>query len=330
MTNRYPFNTHLLQHYVIGGALILIVLMISTLPVHAVAPQLRPFVEVDGDQVKLGDLFDFAGRLSETPVLYAPAPGEQVTLKLEQIRKIALRSGLQWEPLAPFGAVVITRAHRTLDRNEIIDRLRAALSRSGAPGSLTIDFSNPSLQVKVPRGRLIEMRFESVEYEPGSGRFSAVLVVDGGAGFSNRTNLFGRAYSVANIPVLRTRLKPDEIIRDSDITWIDWRSDELPDQTITDTRSLIGLSPIRTIRPGQPIASDDIGPPVVIQRGAVVTMHYRSSNMHLIAMGRSQDAGALGSVIRVQNANSRIIVDAIVTGANRVDVKTMQTIAAAQ
>lgn len=313
-----------------GFSLILLPLMLALGAMSgagAVGPQLRPFVEVDSERVHLGDLFDFAGAFADVPVMYAPPPGEQTTLTLGQIEAMVATSGMAWEPVIPFATVVVTRAHRLLDHNEIAERLQEALHRSGVPGPLTIDFSGAALLIKVPRGRLVELRFESVEHNPATGRFSAMLVVDAGPGFSQRTNLFGRAYVTRRVPTVRTRMKAEEVIRDSDIVWVDWRTDELPDGVITDAEALIGQSPIRAIQPGKPLARDDVGPPILIQRGAVVTMHYRSRNMHLVAMGRAQEAGAMNSVIRVQNAASRIVVDAVVNGENRVAVQTAQTLA---
>ncbi len=118
------------------------------------------------------------------------------------------------------------------------------------------------------------------------------------------------------------------MIEERDIEWIESRVDALPRDAIRDARDLIGKSLTRVVRPGKPLLPGDVGEPTVVQRGSVVAMHYISRHMHLVASGRAQESGAMGDVIRVQNVHSRLTIDAVITGTNRVEAHSAHVIAA--
>jgi len=283
-------------------------------------------VEVDGPRVTLGDLFENAGAAAALEVLDAPLPGARLRLSLAQAFELANAGGLGWRPLAPFDTVTVTRAWRYLDGSEIVDELKAALQAAGAGTAIDLDLNGAALKVKVARGALAEIWFENVEHDPVSGRFAATMVIRS-AGKESRTSLFGRARITVEVPALRVRLRPGDVIRAEDLETVRLAADRVPRGAITEMADLVGKSPRRTVTPGKPLTARDVGRPRLILKGAMVAMHYVTRSMHIVVAGRALKAGALGDVIQVQNLDSRIGVDAVVTGTNRTEVRTAAQIA---
>lgn len=298
----------------------------ATLPAPARAaaePLLRPAVEVDGTQITLGDLFENAGALADQAVLPAPAPGDEIKLSLAEAFELANAHGLGWRPVAPFEYTVVTRAWRALEREEVLEVLEGALERAGAGGNLEIDLPRRAIDVKVSRGALADLSIENTTYDPASGRFHATLVVRDSHRRPRRQPLIGRAFAMVELPVLRARLRRDQVIEADDVEMRAFRSDRVAGDALVDVAELIGLSPLRVLTPGKPVRARDIGPPTIVTKGAIVAMHLITEQMHLVAIGRAHEAGALGDAIRIQNTQSRLVVDAIVTGPNRVSVRPL-------
>lgn len=287
----------------------------------AAEPRLKPIVEVDSEIVTLGDLFDDVGAYAPRSAMAAPPIGESVTLDLATVFDLAYAQGLAWRPAAPFDRVVVRRAARTLPENDILEALSAALRESGAGDRFEIDLSTRALEVLVPRGALVDMAVEDLHYDPTTGGFDATLRV-APAGSKARTYvLAGRAHAMVEIPVLQSRLRADDVIRSADVGWETVRADRVNDRIVTDARELIGMSPRRTVTPGRPIESDHVGAPIVVIKGASVTMRLITPRMELTASGRALESGSIGDVVRIQNADSRIVVEGTVEGPNIVSVR---------
>ncbi len=301
--------------------------MLAALPATAAAPLLRPAVEIDGTHVRLGDLFENPGGVGDQVVFPAPAPGEIIRLSIADAFDLAASHGLGWQPLAPFDHVIITRAWRLLERDEVMLPLEAALGRAGAgrrPGErIDIDLPARAVQVKVARGALADIAIEDVAYDERNGRFQATVVVRDSFREPRRQLVAGRAHIVVDLPVLRSRLRPDQVVRADDVEMRSFRSERVPANALTDPAAFVGLSPKRSLTPGRPVLADDLGPPIIVTRGALVTMQVINPNMRLMATGRAQEPGALGDAIRVQNIQSRLVIEAVVTGPGQVAVQLM-------
>jgi flagella basal body P-ring formation protein FlgA len=79
------------------------------------------------------------------------------------------------------------------------------------------------------------------------------------------------------------------------------------------------------LRPNQPLHAADLVKPAVVQRNDTVTIIYRAPGLVLTLRGEAQEAGALGDSIGVLNAESKRIVQAVVSGPGRVTVNAVTT-----
>jgi len=275
---------------------------------------------VDAPFVRLGDLFENAGHVADISVLTAPPPGERILLSLNDAFELANSNGLGWRPVAPFEFATITRAWRAVDQSELLSVIKQALTNAGSVGDLNVEVPPSNLKIKVARGAIADLSVEETVHDEKTGQFRATLVVRDGTGAARRTPIFGRAFAHVEVPVLRTRLRRDHVIDEGDIQWRSFRVGQVPDGAVRDPIEMIGLSPGRSVTPGKPVMPSDLKPPTIVTKGAIVAMRLVTDRMQLVATGRALDSGALGDVIQIQNTQSRLVVDAIVTGRERVSV----------
>jgi flagella basal body P-ring formation protein FlgA len=80
------------------------------------------------------------------------------------------------------------------------------------------------------------------------------------------------------------------------------------DGALTDPAQAVGQEARVTIYPGRPVRAADLGAPALVERNAVVVLHYRAGGLFIAAEGRALDRAAEGEPVRVMNLASRSIV----------------------
>lgn len=293
----------------------LLALICCSLP--AMADELREVVQVEGSHVLLGDLLYDAGAASERRVAFAPAPGESAMLALAEIRRVAAEAGLDAEISGP-AHIRIERSGQIVPEDILHDALIDALGLSGPVG---LRIGQGRLPLHVPLGSdPADVRIEAAHLDDRSGRFQAVAVTPLGEGREARTDLSGIAEPELMVPVAVRPLAPGETIRKADLDWNPMPLRRVNRTMITDLSMLIGMEPVRMLRQGQPLRLSDVRRPILVAKGALVTMTMRRGNMLLSATGKAMQDGSNGDIVRLQNIATGRTIEARVEGADRVSV----------
>ncbi|MDF2231231.1 flagellar basal body P-ring formation chaperone FlgA [Albimonas sp. CAU 1670] len=74
---------------------------------------------------------------------------------------------------------------------------------------------------------------------------------------------------------------------------------------LADPAEAVGMETRVALYAGRPIRAEDIGPPALVERNALVLMRYQRGALLITAEGRAMDRGAVGERIRVVNLSSR-------------------------
>lgn len=288
---------------------------------------LRQSVTVSGELVRLGDLFVPAGDKAEAAVAYAPAPGKRAIFDARWLYRVARAYGLNWRPLSIHEKAVVARESIIIERREIADHILAALVAKGVDADMRVELSNRMLRIHVPGDSTATVAVEDVVYDARTRRFIAIVAAPADDPAARRIRVTGRVHKVIDVPVLTRRVLAGEVIRERDVKWIAMRSDRLQRDTIQDPGALIGKSPRRGLRAGVPVRVSDVRLPVLVPRRSLVTIMYRVQSMTLTAQGRALEDGGAGDTVRIANTQSNTVVQAVVTGANRVSVQPAGPIA---
>ena len=84
--------------------------------------------------------------------------------------------------------------------------------------------------------------------------------------------------------------------------------------TVTAMKDIVGMEARRMLHSGESVREQDFRRPVLIVKGAIVTVTYQEPGVMLTATARAISAGGLGETITVQNPVSFLQVGAVVTG----------------
>jgi flagella basal body P-ring formation protein FlgA len=285
------------------------------------AQVLRPRTLVEGEMIRLGDLFAaLPAEAADRAVAPAPAPGRTTQFDSTALAQVARDNALAWSPQTRFDRVVVQRASRPITAEEIENRVLAALQADGLPDDMKIELLNRRLSLDAATGPGSAFEIQSLSYDKRDGGFVATLAVDAGADATMPVEVRGVVFRTARVPVLARPLRHGQVIGPDDIAWKDTRASAVDPNLALDPDAIFGKTPRTSLRAGEPLRRAELMAPVVVAKGDLVTMVLTAPQMMLTAQGRAAENGADGQVIKVENTRSKTTVEAIVIGPNRVAV----------
>ena len=287
---------------------------------RAEAPTLNDSVVVEGNYIHLGDLFRHAGERADAIVAYAPAPGKVAMFDVNWLYRVAQAYGLGWRPFTLQDRATVRRSSQVICSGDIARQVREALNERGVDPELQVALSNPGLRLFVAADRATTVAIEDLAYDAVTRRFSAIVAAPADDPAAQRIRVTGRTFATTEVPVPRRRIVADKVITEGDLEWISMRSDRVPREAVMEATDLVGMVPRRSLRAGQPVRPADVGRPILVTKGTVVTMVVRAPMMTLTAKGRALDDGSEGDTVRIANTESKKVVDATVIGASTVTV----------
>ncbi len=285
--------------------------------------QLKETAMIQGDMVKLGDLWDNLGR-SKSDILLAPAPqlGKRVTADAKWLEAVALKYGIDWHPGSAFDKIVIERVSHTVEIRDIEGKIKEALAQEGVPPPFEFEISNRSaLSIIVAGSGPAGIAVRDTNWDEKSGNFTLTLEIPAGAPDALRQRVNGRVYTTSRIPVLTRALNRGEIIRERDVEWLEIRDDRNRRDVLTDLNRIIGQEARIALRQGASLRSSDLQRPILVPRNSIVTLSLKTPYMTLTTQGRAVEDGSMGDTIRVTNLQTKRTVEAVVEGPGRVVVE---------
>ena len=296
---------------------------------------LRRQVTVADNAVRLGDLFDgpvsgLAGIDANTVIAYAPQPGRRAIFDAEWLARLAHRYRLNWRPATRLDRTIVERASTIVSAESVRFALADELGQRGFGDDYDVALSNPNLMFHVASDKPASIDVVNLSIDPVAERFNAVIAVPAGDPSAHRHTITGRMFAMIEVPVPVSILRPGEAIRSDDVKWMPVRARNVRDNIVTDIEDLIDMEPRRALRQDTPVQRSDIREPLDVLKGDVVTMTYKTQAMSLSATGVAQQNGTSGDIIRVRNSQTKLVVDARVTGPDAVAVQILPQLAAHQ
>lgn len=268
---------------------------------------------VEGEVVRLGDVFDVTGPEAQAVVGRAPLPGRREVYDIDRLRAIARAHDVPWTPSGRYDRAVVERTGRPIDAREIEEKILAALGSD--PDAHKVELANRALKLYAATAIQDPIAVRGITQDARSGYFTAILALATGEASSTTVQINGRVVSLTAVPVLVRRVLPGEVIKPGDVTTIPIAANQVSQEAVLDARALVGQTPRRPLRERQPILMSDVRAPVLVTKGAAVTMVLESPGLLLTAKGQALEDGAKGETIRIMNTQSNRTVEAVVTAA---------------
>jgi len=223
-------------------------------------------------------------------------------------------------------ANIPTVSARFISEREIARRIADMITERNGGQQVEINFHGYGNEIEVPAGSPAVLQVTAFSFDARSGRFVADLMIPGS---KDTTRVSGRAAPIESIPVLKNRIPPGDTIARGDIELVQVPAGRYGGAYIDKVNELVGQSPRRPLRIGEPILSSDVGRPEIISKNGLVTMIAQGPGLTITTTGRALEAGSIGDVIQVMNVQSKKKVQATVIGPDQVQVITAPRVIAA-
>lgn len=292
-----------------------------TLPAAAEpAFKIKPTVTVTGASLSLADLVE-GDNLPTTPLFAAPAPGESGIISSERVSVALKRAGITAMDKMP-PAIMITRAGRVIDRSVIKNLIVTALAdaRAVTPSNIIVSEEAFPKTLVVEQGTIAPLEISALTFDPATKNFTAELTMRDSVSLSQRRiTLSGRFEAYGECLKLAQMGKKGDVLTTNDLV-----SERCALSNTTQApaprASLIGLALADDYAAGTLIDPSKLKKPILVEKGASVTLTYVVGGLTLILRGRSSEAGALGDTITVTHPQTKRSLDAIVTGQGTASV----------
>lgn len=287
----------------------------------AMAATLKPVSIIDGDTLKLGDIFDGITRNADYVIGPAPQPGQDMVLNARTLYRIAVALDLPWRPKSSSDKIVIRREATVVPYGTIENALKKELSTKGVNGNFSVSLTNGKPTIVLPQNLPENVEISSFNYDTQKDYFQASLVAPSLDNPVKKILVSGFVERLVSVPVLRNNMQNGSIIGKHDIDMIEVPQKSLQHNVVMDQEKLIGMTPRRIAYGGKIILAGTLQRPLLVERGEKVTISFEEGPLVLTAKGKAMQAGAKGDLIRVKNINSSRAVDAYITGENQVVVR---------
>jgi flagellar basal body P-ring formation protein FlgA len=303
-------------------ALTLAVAFAATAAAQNAVPALRANVTVTGDVVRIGDLIENAGPAADVPIFRAPDLGTRGTVATERIVEAIRPQHLIGIDTRGLSEVIVTRASRPITPQEIAVRIAQVLEGQyglGTARNIRVEFDREVRTLNVEPDATGELQVLALAYNPRTTHFDVSFDLPQSAALRRQMTRFtGTAVETIDAVTVDHPIERGEVLKASDL--VVQRRPKSEGPAITDLQMAAGLAARRSLRPGQPLHDADLMKPTIVQRNDAVTIIYEAPGFTLTLRGRAQDAGALGDTISVLNAESKRVVQGVVSGPGRVTV----------
>lgn len=272
-------------------------------------------VSADG-VITLSDLFDNTGEAGDVQLARAPAPGRSISLDPDFVRTAAARQGLYWANAGGVLRVTIEREARTVSTSQISAMIEEALFVETGNAHM-VNLSNLRQDLFAPADALGGPELVNFDHDPGSTLFRAQIAPYPGG---ETLTVSGRAQRVADVPVLNRTIARGDTITAADVDWVRLPESQVRGEILLTEGALVGMSARRALSPDRPLRSYDVEPPIVVERGELVSLVYQVGALTLSAQARALENGGQGQFIRFVNLQSNRTVEAWVEGPGRASV----------
>lgn len=314
----------MIRKLTIAGAMLLVCGAAAAQQVAALdqaRPRLKPEAVVIGDLVRIGDLVENAGIVASVPIFRSPDLGSTGSVSATTVIEAVRAHDLVGLDPGNVGDVVVTRATRTIDVEEVkqsIAEVLAAQYRLGPAEDVAVSFDHMPPSIHVEPSVTEEPHVARLTYDARSTRFHASVNVPG----RRALWLSGHAQAMTEVVTLARPVARGEVIKQADLVTERRPRRQTGRDVIADESDAVGLATRNNMQAGRVLRSADLMKPELVRRNEGVTLIYQAPGISLTVRGKAAESGAEGDEISVHNEQSKRTVQGIVVGPGRVLVST--------
>ena len=276
---------------------------------------------VDGEHVRLGDVFEGVQKNADYILAPAPQPGKTLVLNAHDLQRISDAFDLGWIAQNTMAQVTLRRAATVVEREMLEKTFHHALSAELGGRDIELELVDRRQNIVLNGEFSPALSVKKISLDAARNLATATIDIRDADKKVESLTLTARYYPVMQVPVLTQTMRKGDVISKSDIEYIAMRSDAVTSAILMDEKDLLGKTPRRGISAGRPMIASDVQLPELVAKGDIVTMMLQNGALSLTVQGKALDDGAKGETVRIMNTASNKVVEAVVLGSQKVAVQ---------
>jgi flagella basal body P-ring formation protein FlgA len=290
-------------------------------------PALKASVTVTSDVVHIGDLVENAGPVADVPIFRAPNLGTTGAVATDRIVDAIRAHQLIGIDTRGIAEVIVTRASRAISAQEISASIAHALAGQygfGTAHNIMVNFDRDVRTLQVEPDVVGPLQVTAISYDLRTTRFDVTFDLPSSVELRRQAARYtGTALATVDAVAVERTIEHGEVLKASDLTTV--RRPKTEGTALSDLNAVVGLAARHQLHPGQPLSTADVMKPEIVVRNDTVTIVYQVPGVTLTLRGQAQDNGALGDTIAVLNVDSKRVVQAVISGPDRVTIGAITT-----
>ena len=281
---------------------------------------LKNHVIIENSKIKMGDFFEgLDTSLAQKEILYAPKPGQTLTLPYSWLKQLSHNAQLSWEPKMG-DSITFERSGGISSKKDIESLVSRKMQEQGEIREFQISLSSTPI-INIPSGDEVRIDLENVTKDGESEKFKATLKIFERDVFKSSYTVDGKFQLMTQIPTLASVKHVGEEIIESDLVWQKVPLSSINNLIITSRTQLLGFTPSHyPLRPGEFIKKHQIKQPTLISKGSEVSLVVERPGLILTSKGIALEDGMRGSVIRISNSSSKKVIQGVVRSSEIVEI----------
>jgi flagella basal body P-ring formation protein FlgA len=203
----------------------------------------------------------------------------------------------------------------------VADLVRDELAARGIAGQLAVEVRQPAAALPNRAGTAMHIVLAELRHDRRTGGFLGRIEAYLPSGEATATAIAGRVDELVETLVpLRPLPRGDTIaIEDLDSAWLLMAS--LPGDALRRAEDLVGRQAARALAAGRAVRAGEIAAPWAVKRGDEASMSFNRGGLQIVTAAEILENGRPGQSVRVRNAVSGEVRQAVVIGPRRVEVR---------
>ena len=214
----------------------------------------------------------------------------------------------------------VARAGVTLRDVDFATALQKEFVEQGRDENVELEFFGGQTSYMFDDAQKAKILISGLDIDDEQGRFLAKAEIFADGKLVETTSLSGRFFVLGDVFVPAVEISKGELISEDKLELASVRLNRLKEDVVVEKEKLVGMQARKTLKAGKIINDREIGPYIIIKKGALVTSMYKSKGLLITAQAVALSDGAKGQTIELENTKSKKRFWAKVVDAETVEI----------
>lgn len=221
---------------------------------------------------------------------------------------------------AAAAAEIALPAGTALTAEIVAGLVREELAGRGLVGELAVEVRQPAAAVANEAGTAMRVALVELRHDRRTGRYQGRIEAALPTGETTAIATAGRVDELVEVTVPARPIARGEMIAAVDLAAAKLPLASLPDDGLRRLEDLVGRQAVRALAAGRPARAGEVAAPWQVRRGEMASMAFSRGGLQIVTAGEVLENGRQGQTVRVRNAASGELREALVVGQRRVEV----------